>query len=75
MQIVPQVLGSLTCARQGQSGLLAFNISDLHTQDAKLEKDKKESVWKQSQHMLKTRRLKIASHPREVMQCLEKDGR
>ncbi|KAM6092367.1 LOW QUALITY PROTEIN: protein FAM227A [Theristicus caerulescens] len=33
--------------------------------DAKLEKDKKESVWKQSQHMLKTRRLKIAPHPRE----------
>ncbi|KAM6144533.1 protein FAM227A [Phoenicopterus ruber ruber] len=39
--------------------------SYLQTQDAKLEKDKKESVWKQSQHMLKTRRLKIAPHPRE----------
>lgn len=50
-------------------------ISDLQTQDAELENDQKESVWKQSQHMLKTRRLKIARRPREVLKCLEKDGR
>lgn len=50
-------------------------VSDLQTQDTELEKDQKESVWKQSQHMLKTRRLKIARHPREVIKCLEKDGR
>lgn len=65
----------MTCARQGESGLLIFNILDLHTQDAKLEKDKKESVSKQSQCMLKTKRLKMTSHPRAVLQCLEKDGR